>query len=331
MAYIVVVTFDDETEAVKARQSLHEAQKHGYLELGDAVTVVKQPDGKVKVKDEFDKAVSLGAISGGFLGLLISSFFFPIMGLVLGAIGGGLVGKTIGMGVDKKFIEEVSEALQPGTSAIFLVVRGEYLNYMIASFEPYQGKIYHTSLPVDAEESLRAVLSERVGQLDNQMIALGFEGQIAANEVLDKAVSWQDHGIIKLEDAVVASRGYDDRVSIHQTKTLTGKYALKGGGIGLLAGLLLGGPVGGLVVGAAAGAVTGKRKDIGIDDHIIKDVSNELRPDTSVLFLMGKSLDPKRLNAELRALDALVITTSLSEEQHADLKKLLEESTTEDG
>lgn len=330
MSYIVVITFDDETEAVKARQSLREAQKHGYLELGDSVTVVKQPDGKVKVKDEFDKAVALGAISGGFLGLLISSFFFPIMGLVLGAIGGGLVGKTIGMGVDKKFIEEVSEALQPGTSAIFLVVRGEYLSYMIGSFDPYQGKIYHSSLPVDAEESLRAVLNKRIGQLDHEMIALGFEGQVTANEVLDKAMSWQDRGIIKLEDAVVASRGYDDRVSIHQTKTLTGQYALKGGGIGLLAGLLLGGPVGGLVVGAAAGAVAGKRKDIGIDDNIIKEVSDELRPDTSVLFLLGKSLDPKRLHTELSALDAAVITTSLSEEQQDDLMQLLGGGKTEE-
>ncbi len=125
MSYIVVITFDDETEAVQARQSLREAQKHGYLELGDAVTIVKQQDGKVKVKDELDKGVALGAIGGSFLGLLISGIFFPITGLVLGALGGGLVGKMIGMGVDKKFIKEVSEALQPGTSAIFLVVREE--------------------------------------------------------------------------------------------------------------------------------------------------------------------------------------------------------------
>jgi uncharacterized membrane protein len=323
MSYIVVITFDDETEAVQARQSLREAQKHGYLELGDAVTIVKQQDGKVKVKDELDKGVAIGALGGSFLGLLVSGIFFPITGLVLGALGGGLVGKMIGMGVDKKFIKEVSEVLQPGTSAIFLVVRGEYLNYIIAAFEPYQGQIYHTSLPEEAEQSLRQSLEKKVGQLDNQMIALGFEGSNTADEMLHKALSWQDRGIIKLEDAVVAHRGYDPNVGIRQTKTLTGKYTLKGGGIGLLAGLLLGGPVGGLVVGAAAGAIAGKRKDIGIDDQIIKEVSDELRPDTSVLFLMGKSLDPKRLSAELSNLDATVVTTSLSEAQQDNLMQLL--------
>jgi len=318
-----VITFDDETEAVNARQSLREAQKHGYLELGDAVTIVKGQDGKVKVKDELDKGVAIGALGGSFLGLLISGIFFPITGLVLGALGGGLVGKMVGMGVDKKFIKEVSEALQPGTSAIFLVVREEYLSYMIAAFEPYQGKIYHTSLPEDAEQSLHQALEKRVGQLDNQMIALGFEGSATADEMLDKALSWQDRGIIKLEDAVVAYRGYDPNVGIRQTKTLTGKYTLKGGGIGLLAGLLLGGPVGGLVVGAAAGAIAGKRKDIGIDDQIIKEVSDELRPDTSVLFLMGKSLDPDRFSAELSSLDATVVTTSLSAEQQDNLMQML--------
>ena len=330
MSYIVVITFDDETEAVKARQSLREAQEHGYVELGDAVTIVKQQDGKVKIKDEIDKGVALGALGGSFLGLLISGIFFPITGLVLGALGGGLVGKMIGMGVDKKFIKEVSEALQPGNSAIFLVLQEGYLDYVIASFEPYQGTIYHTSLPEEAEQSLRQSLEKRVGHRDNQMIALGFEGTVTAEEMLDEALSWQDRGIIKLEDAVVASRGYEPRVSIRQTKTLTGKYALKGGGLGLLAGLLLGGPVGGLVVGAAAGAIAGKRKDIGIDDQMIKEVSDELRPDTSVLFLMGKSLDPKRLSAELSKLDATMVTTSLTNEQQDDLMQLLGGETPEE-
>ena len=39
------------------------------------------------------------------------------------------------------------------------------------------------------------------------------------------------------------------------TRKRAGKYALGGGGIGLLAGMLLGGPIGGLVVGAAGAPV----------------------------------------------------------------------------
>jgi uncharacterized membrane protein len=175
---------------------------------------------------------------------------------------------------------------------------------------------------------LSEVLNQGIGQQNDQMIALGFEGQIAADEMLTTALAWQERGIVNLEDAVVASRGFDARVNIRQTKTLTGKYTLKGGGLGLLAGILLGGPLGGLAVGAAVGAIAGKRKDIGIDDYVIKDISDELRPDTSMLFLLGKVMDPKRMAAELSALDAVVVATSLSEEQHANLRKLLDRNTT---
>lgn len=330
MAYVVVITFDNEVEAGKARETLRNAQKQGYLDLVDAVTVVKHADGKIKVKDELDKGVAIGTIGGGFLGLLISGIFFPMIGLVLGAIGGGVIGKMAGMGIDKPFTREVSESLQPGGSALFLVLQPEYVDYVIAALEPYQGQIYHTSIPEDAEAELRKALDYRVGSLDNQMIALGFEGEATAAEVLNNILDWQEHGILKLEDAVIASRGYGAQVDIRQTKTMTGKYALKGSGIGLLAGILLGGPVGGLVVGAAAGAVAGKRKDIGIDDHIIKQVSDELRPDTSMLFLLGKAQDPKRLSDALSTLDAVVVTSTLTGQQQENLMRLLGGETAEE-
>ena len=63
---------------------------------------------------------------------------------------------------------------------------------------------------------------------------------------------------------------------------------------------------------------------------MIKEVSDELRPDTSVLFLMGKSLDPKRLSAELSKLDATMVTTSLTNEQQDDLMQLLGGETPEE-
>ena len=324
MASIVVITFENETEAVKARQALRRVQDQENLGLQDAVTIVKQQDGKIKVKDETGKDVVLGAISGSFLGLVIGGFFFPIAGLVLGAIGGGFLGKQMGMGIDKKFIKEVEEQLQPGNSAIFLVVQEIHLNYVIAVFKPFEGKIYYTSLPEDAELSLREALSHRIGEMDNQMIALGFEGQATAENMLEQVGSWQKQGIITLDDAVVASRGQEAKVDLHQTKTLTRKYAVGGGGIGLLAGLLLGGPIGGLVAGAALGATAGKRKDIGIDDHVIKEVSDELRPDTSMLFLLGKSVKPEQLRQKLSELDASVVATSLSDEQQGKIKELLE-------
>jgi uncharacterized membrane protein len=319
MSYFVVITFDNEVEAGKARETLRNAQKQGYLELGDAVTITKGLDGKVMVKDEMDRGVKWGALGGSFLGVLIGGLFFPVTGIVLGAVGGGMVGKWVSVGVDKDFKREVTESLQPGSSALFLVVPPAYLDYTIAALKPYQGQVYHTSIPEDAEKELYDVLKQRVGTLENQIIVLGFEGQGSAEEAYKKVLEWHEKRIVNLEDAVIAYREFDDKVHIRQTKTLTSKYAVKGGGAGFLVGLLMGGPIAGLAIGAAAGAIAAKRKDIGIDDFVIQDVSDQMRPYTSLLFVLGKSLDPQRLSKELSELDAAVIETLLTDQEQERL------------
>ena len=83
-------------------------------------------------------------------------------------------------------------------------------------------------------------------------------------------------GLITIEDAVIASRGVGQNVEIKQTQSVTGKYTLRGSGIGLLAGFLLGGPIGGLIGGTAVGAISGALKDIGIDDKFIREASEML-------------------------------------------------------
>jgi uncharacterized membrane protein len=327
MSYFVVVTFDNEYEAGKARATLRNAQKQGYLVLDDAVTIVKGIDGKIRIKDEMDRGAKWGVLAGSFLGILIGGLFFPITGLILGAVGGGVIGKWLSYGVDKSFKQEVMDALQPGKSALFLVLSPDYVPYTINAMKPHQGQVFHTSIPEDAAKELEHVLQQRVGTLDTQMIVLGFEGQDSAGEALSKALDWNEKRIVNLEDAVVAYRADDDKVHIHQTKTLTRKFAIAGGGTGFLVGLLMGGPIGGLAIGAVTGAIAGKRKDTGIDDHYIKEMSDQMRPNTSLLFLLGKSLDPKRLQNELNELDAVVVTTSLTDQEQERLSQLIGGST----
>jgi uncharacterized membrane protein len=161
--------------------------------------------------------------------------------------------------------------------------------------------------------------------MDSNIIVLRFEGESQAENMLSIFGDMQDKGIVTLEDAVIATRGPGDNIEIKQSHSVTGKYALRGSGIGLLAGLLLGGPVGGLVGGTVVGAVAGALKDVGIDDRFISETSEMLTPGSSALFLMGKADDPDKLLAELKPFKALVATTSLSEEQENRLKRTLAE------
>jgi uncharacterized membrane protein len=163
MSNIIVITFDNEEEAGKVRETLRKGQKGDYLSLDDSAIVVKDAEGEVHVKNEMDRGVKVGAIGGGFLGLLIGGLFFPLAGLLLGVFGGALVGKLIAPGVDNKFLKDVEADMGPGTSAIFFIVRDANPDYAIAALRPYKGTIYHTSLPPEAEKSLRDELKKRIG------------------------------------------------------------------------------------------------------------------------------------------------------------------------
>jgi uncharacterized membrane protein len=161
MANLIVLTFDNVDEAGSVREALRDVERGGYIGLDDSAIVVRDEGGKVHVKNEVDRGVTIGAIGGGFLGLLIGSVFFPIAGLLVGALGGALIGKAADIGIDQKFVKDVTEAMEPGTSALFLVSRDANPNVALAALKPYEGQVFHTTLSTEAEESLRRVLSER--------------------------------------------------------------------------------------------------------------------------------------------------------------------------
>jgi uncharacterized membrane protein len=162
MSNLVVITFDNAKEAGQVLETLRSVQHADYLNLDDSAVVVKDAEGKIHVKNEMDRGVKIGAVGGGLLGLLLGGIFFPIAGLLVGALAGGLIGKTADLGIDQKFVKQVSEELQPDTSAIFFIVRDATPDVAVAALRPYKGNVYHTSFPPEAEEELRRILKKEI-------------------------------------------------------------------------------------------------------------------------------------------------------------------------
>jgi uncharacterized membrane protein len=158
MSQLIVIKFDDAEQAGQVRQALREQEKRGLIEMEDAEVVVRNADGKIERKSEVDRSVKIGAAGGGLLGLLLGLVFFPIGGLLLGAAAGALVGKSLGLGVDKKFVKDVADALTPGTSALFIIVREGNARALLGAIEPFQGTLLQTTLSTEDEESLRRAL-----------------------------------------------------------------------------------------------------------------------------------------------------------------------------
>ncbi len=131
-------------------------EKSGFISLDDSAVVVKDEEGKVHVKNELDRGMKVGAVGGGFLGLFIGFLLAgPIGSLIIGGLLGGTVGSLAGLGIQHSFIDDVPDDLQPGSSAMFVIVRDAKPDVVMATLRQYESNIYHTSLPPEAEEQLR--------------------------------------------------------------------------------------------------------------------------------------------------------------------------------
>ena len=157
---LIVLAFDTMDEAEKVHEALVKGKKEGLLTIQDSAVVVKDADGKVEVKNQVSSGTWMATGVGGALGLLIGTIFFPIGGLVLGLAGGALVGKFMDLGVDGKFVKQVGEEIQPGTSALFVLVDKENPGAELAILRQFKGKVLQTNLSSESEDAVRKALGD---------------------------------------------------------------------------------------------------------------------------------------------------------------------------
>jgi len=156
MSELVVFTFDTETGAKEMEDAILQLQKLQLIELEDAAYVVRRQDGKAKVK-QANSLVGAGALGGAFWGMLIGLLFFaPWLGLAIGAITGAIAGKASDVGIDDNFIKQVGEEIEPGNSALFLMVIKATWDRVEDELEKFNAKVYKTSLSKEDEAKLKA-------------------------------------------------------------------------------------------------------------------------------------------------------------------------------
>jgi uncharacterized membrane protein len=152
---LVVFAFDTETGAKEMEDTILGLQKMNLIELEDAAYVTRRQDGKVKVK-QANSLVGAGALGGAFWGMLIGLLFFmPWLGLVAGAVGGALGGKLSDTGIDDNFIKEVGSSIEPGQSALFLMITNATWDKVEDEISGFNARVYQTSLSEEDEQKLK--------------------------------------------------------------------------------------------------------------------------------------------------------------------------------
>ncbi|MGB5831888.1 MAG: DUF1269 domain-containing protein [Thiohalocapsa sp.] len=160
MSNLVVISFPEEHLAFEMRAELAKLQKEYLIDMEDVVVVTKDDKGKVKLH----QAVSLtamGAVGGGFWGMLIGMLFLnPLLGAAVGAGAGALSGKLTDVGVNDEFMKELAASFKPGCSAIFILIRKATSDKVLDALQEFhgKGKVLKTSLNKDEETELRKVI-----------------------------------------------------------------------------------------------------------------------------------------------------------------------------
>ena len=155
MSDLIVFAFDNETGAHEMAGAVNRLKKQELIQVEDAAIVVRDGDGKPKVKQS-QSLVGAGALGGAFWGLLIGLLFFaPWLGMAAGALGGALGGKMTDIGIDDDFIKEVGETIEPGHSALFLLVATWTEDKVLDELASFDATILRTSLSEEDDAKLR--------------------------------------------------------------------------------------------------------------------------------------------------------------------------------
>ena len=158
MSTLVAIGYPDESTATAAADVAQQLSKDLIIEA-DAIAVVRRDrEGKYHVTTNHHP-VAGGTSWGMFWGLLFGLLFFiPVFGMAVGAGLGALMGKVAKSGIHKDFQDRVRDQLQPGTSALFVVVEKVTPDKAVDALSEYGGTVLKSSLSKEAERELQDAL-----------------------------------------------------------------------------------------------------------------------------------------------------------------------------
>jgi uncharacterized membrane protein len=157
----------------------------------------------------------------------------------------------------------------------------------------------------------------------SDLVVIVYPNQEKAEEVRTRLFQLQNEYIIKLADAVIATKSADGQVQLHQVINTTAAGAASGGFWGLLIGVIFLNPLLGAAVGAAGGALGGALTDFGINDPFMKDLAASIQPGSAALFLLIKEMTPDKVLEQIKHFGGVVLKTSLDDAKEQALRNAL--------
>ena len=146
---LIVVVFNDEADALNAKQALVQFRSSPFLGILNAIVVTRDNSGKIVVHQQWELHANQTIVRKQMPRVLVEAFF-------------GLPEeegeqKLIRAGVDGKFARKVITALRPNTSLFLSYL---YEGSMVDSHQvrkalsQLKGTLYHTTIPPEVEQAI---------------------------------------------------------------------------------------------------------------------------------------------------------------------------------
>jgi uncharacterized membrane protein len=156
MSTLTATKFPTPQGADDALDTLQKLQSQQLIQILDAAVVSWEVGRKRPKTRELRNLTGVGALGGGFWGLLFGLIFFiPILGLAVGAAAGALMGSLGDAGISNEFVEDVRQKVTPGTSALFLLSANAVLDRVSEEFKGSGAELISTNLSAEQEQKLR--------------------------------------------------------------------------------------------------------------------------------------------------------------------------------
>jgi uncharacterized membrane protein len=162
---IVGISFDDAFRAQELLTATFRLASKGELKVLDAVTIIKDPQGKTTVRETIDPSPVQSALSGsvwaGLVGLLLGGPVGWIAGAAIGAGAGVARAKIVDLGVPDEWVAWFREAVQPGTVTLILLLGRFDREAVFAELQRFGGgHLVHANLEPDAIARIRTALAD---------------------------------------------------------------------------------------------------------------------------------------------------------------------------
>lgn len=162
---LVGVSFKDTFRAQEFVLAVNGLASEGKLELRDAVTVVKDDQGKTLVHETIDPTPGRSAMSGalwaGLFGLILGGPVGWIAGLAVGAGAGAVTAKVVDLGVSDEWVAWFRESVRPGTATVALLVEDLDQDALVTEARRFTGaELIYANMDESAIERVRDAFTE---------------------------------------------------------------------------------------------------------------------------------------------------------------------------